>query len=58
MTLPNGYVDSAQESDGVWCVTLRRRTGKHVWCFGKTIDGAMAEAIRVAGAARSAEGRS
>jgi hypothetical protein len=52
VTLPVGYVDSHQEPDGEWCVTVRKKDGKRIWCFGKTLDAAMAWAIQRCGASR------
>jgi hypothetical protein len=38
------YLGWEQEEDGAFCVTLRRGDGRFAWCFGRTLEKALAVA--------------
>jgi hypothetical protein len=52
-TLGKRYRGWEQEEDGNFCVTLRRGDGRFAWCFGRTLEKALAVARqKVKGGAR------
>jgi hypothetical protein len=45
-TLGRRYRGWEQEEGGTFCVTLRRGDGRFAWCFGRTLEEALAAARR------------